>query len=108
MNEINITNAFNDYFPNIGANLAKLLNSFKNVKVEFSSKTVQNSLFLAPTTEHEIADLISLLNNKKAKRINDIEIKCLKFSKSIIAPTLSELFNLAILKGIFPIVLKWF
>ena len=43
---------------------------------------------------------------KKTVRSNDVETRFIKFSKSIISPIISDLFNLCVNKSIFPDCLK--
>ena len=104
--KIDIANNFNEYFANVGINLAKSLKQPKSINTNESSNKLHNSFFLTPTNEDEVSSLISMLNNKKSTRHNDINTKCIKFSKPIIAPVLSDLFNLAFLQGDFPNCLK--
>ena len=43
---------------------------------------------------------------KKTVRSNDVETRFIKYSKSIILPIISDLFNLCVNKGVFPNCLK--
>ena len=43
---------------------------------------------------------------KKTVRSNDVETRFIKYSKSIISPIISDLFNLCVNKGVFPNCLK--
>ena len=104
--KIDIANNFNEYFANVGINLAKSLKQPKSINTNESSNKLHNSFFLTPTNKDEVSSLISMLNNKKSTRHNDINTKFIKFSKPIIAPVLSDLFNLALLQGDFPNCLK--
>ena len=45
-----------------------------------------NSFFIFPSSTDEVAQLIENLNDKKTVRSNDVEIRFIKYSKSIISP----------------------
>ena len=55
-----------------------------------------------PSSTDEIAQLIENLNNKKTVRSNDVETRFIKYSKSIISPIISGLFNLCVNESVFP------
>ena len=55
-----------------------------------------------PSSTDEVAQLIENLNHKKTVRSNHIETRFIKYSKSIISPIISDLFNLCVNKGVFP------
>ena len=65
-----------------------------------------NSFFMFPSSTDEVAQLIENLNDKKTVRSNDVETRFIKYSKSIILPIISDLFNLCVNKGVFPNCLK--
>ena len=65
-----------------------------------------NSFFIFPSSTDEVAQLIGNLNDKKTIRSNDVETKFIKYSKSIILPIISDLFNLCVNKDVFPNCLK--
>ena len=88
--------------------LADAIQPIESHKIQGIS-SVPSSLYsscFSPTTDEEVADLISALSNKKAKRVEDIDTFYLKISKLIIPPLLCKLFNLAITQGVYPKVLK--
>ena len=60
-------------------------------------------IFLEDCSPQEILDIISELDNNKA---SDIPIRIIKKSSHIISPILSKYFNLLMMKGRFPDVLK--
>ena len=59
-----------------------------------------------PSSTDEVAQLIENLNDKKTVRSNGVETRFIKYSKSIISPIVSDLFNLCVNKGVFPNCLK--
>ena len=103
-----ISNKFNEYFNSIASKLNdtlsdNILDSQFNSFEDFLAPSVSKSIYLEDCTPTEILDLISNLDNNKA---SDIPIRVVKKSAHIIAPTLSEYFNLHMREGIFPEVLK--
>ena len=57
-----------------------------------------------PSSTDEVAQLIENLNDKKIVRSNDVETRFIKYSKSIILPINSDLFNYVLTKVFFLIV----
>ena len=65
-----------------------------------------SSFFLQPSTSTEVLLTTDQLKNKKAVRYNDVETKFINYSKHIIAPIISDLFNVYVSNGVFPNWLK--
>ena len=64
----NIANAFNEYFANVGSNLANKIaqdQPQKSYREYVPSNPVAETIFLSPTNTEEISKDISFLNNKK-------------------------------------------
>ena len=99
---------FNDFFINAGKNQADAIKPIESQQSQSISSAPSSlkSFYISPTTEDEVAALISSLSNKKAKRVGDIDTFYVKISKHIISPLLCKLFNLAITQGIYPNALK--
>ena len=70
-----------------------------------SLPSLPQSLFLTPITEQEIIMQLNILNPNKSSAVNDIPIKFIKFSTSVIAPILTSLYNSCLTEGNFPQVL---
>ena len=99
-----IAETFNNCFANIGKTMGS---SNAPVRREIvKTKWCNNSFFLEPSTSAEVEAIINELSNKKSKRHDDIETKFTKYSKTIISPSLSDLFNLCVSVGVFPQYLK--
>ena len=100
-----ISTMFNEYFVNIGENLAKTI---PDSKTTFNSliNSPPCSLFLTPITPHEIKDLINSLNVNKANPSSSIPTTLLKTASPVICHFLSSLFNNCIVNGVFPDILK--
>ena len=87
------------------ADAIKPIESQQSQSISSAPSSLQ-SFYISPTTEDEVAALISSLSNKKAKRVEDIDTFYVKISKHIISTLLCKLFNLAITEGVHPNALK--
>ena len=101
-NTIDIANAFNTYFANIGSNLAA---SIPSLAVSFTkylkSPTLQN-FALYPTTSWEVEQEINKLCGDKSTGPFSIPTKLLKLLKSILSKPLSYMYNCSFNSGIVP------
>ena len=102
-----ISNAFNNYFVNIGPNLAaniKLPNSksFKN----FLRNPTSNKFNLACTNEENILKIIDRLHPKSSCGPDGISVKLLKEIKHEIIKPVTLITKQCILTGVFPDKLK--
>ena len=96
-----IANALNDFFANIGTNLACSIPSSSQSAREFMSSRILDSLFLSPVTENEIEEEIAKLNVSKAVGPSSIPIFILKILKCELSGPLQTIFNTSFL-GIVP------
>ena len=106
-NSSQITNAFNDFFTNIGSNLA---NSFQNTDKknyrEYLGNPIEQSINLRATNPFEIKTMLEHIDPKKSTGSDDMPAKFLTISASVIAEPSSRLFNLSITSGQYPDSLK--
>ena len=65
-----------------------------------------NKMFLQPTDNEEIANIIPSLNSDKVSGPNSIPYRILYLLKTEILKQLADLFNLSFMTGVFPLVLK--
>ena len=104
-----ISNKFNEYFNSIASKLNDTLTDSLITDSKFSSfedflaPSVSNSIYLEDCTPSEIMELISELDNNKA---SDIPIRVIKKCAHVIAPVVSEHFNIHMKNGTFPDILK--
>ena len=92
----------NNYFVNIGENLAKKI-TVPNINHSHNSQDYSpHSWFLSPTNSEELEAIIKTLKIKKATLSRDIDIKFIKLACPIISPIISDLFNLCVKTGVFP------
>ena len=68
--------------------------------------TIQNSMFMAPTCEEEVYNILKNLKTNKSPGIDGIRPKDLKFNSSIITPVITTFINSSIDSGIIPKLLK--
>ena len=103
-----IAEMFNDYFARIGHKMAESISDPPQKLPIFRLHTsrANSFFFMFPSSTDEVAQLIENLNDKKTVRSNDVETGFIKYSRSIISPIISDLFNLCINKGVFPNCLK--
>ena len=102
-----ITEAFNNFFTNIGNNLAQSLESSdENAYKNYLGNPIQETLNLTETNPDETQKLIERINPKKSTGSDDLPGKFLIISAPIVAGPISKLFNLAISTGEYPNVLK--
>ena len=103
-----ITSTLCKHFSTIGKKYAeKIPKSGTNINDYIAKITSNNSsLFLTPTTEHEVSSLITALPNKTSSGYNNINNLILKEIKENIAKPLTLLINRSILEGKFPQAMK--
>ena len=104
-----IANEFNEFYVNVGANLAKDIDS-SNVSKKYIDylKDIDkgNSMFVTPTTENEILNIVSKFDGKQSEDINGISMKVLKSVIHCVVKPLSYICNVSLISGIFPDELK--
>ena len=103
-----IANEFGKHFSNIGklyANKTKIPE--KNIDY-YISKIDQNekSMFLSPTTVHEVGIVIDKLKNKHSSGHDNISNYLIKRLKNVIITPLSIIINKSLQEGYFPTRMK--
>ncbi len=102
-----MSNLFNDFFVEVGPNLAKSLpNIGSNLEPMYFLNNHTNSLFLKPVSSLEIKNLISDLDSSKSVPSTSTSIKFVKMSMNVISPVLAAIYNLSFSTGSFPDCLK--
>ena len=98
-----IANKFNDYFINIGPNLAKKINSDDDdTFVKYLNGSYPSSFFIDAVTQNELENEIANMKPNKSSGCDDINTKIIeKIAKEISKP-LAHIFNLSFLSGIIP------
>ena len=100
-----IADKFNDYFCNIGPNLAKNIPSTTNSFKAFLKDANTESIFLEPVGKKEVLDIIMSLKNG-SPGIDNIPASAIKFVANCILNPLTHLCQLSISEGYFPQELK--
>ena len=108
LNEKAIANEFGKYFSNVGKEFANRVGDPKNKIAYYSDKIIRNpnSIYLHPTSEIEIRQLIENLPNKTSSGHDNISNILLKKICPIITQPLVLIFNLSLIKGVFPSRMK--
>ena len=100
-----ISNRFNEFFVNIGPNLAKMI-PIQNVSpLQFMDDPTVNSIFLSLVTAEEIREIVCSLKNGAAGH-DEIKASILKSISSYIIDPLAYICNLSLNQGVFPSELK--
>ena len=97
-----IANAFNNYFANIGSDLASAIPSVINSAYEWMSPPPRESFFLSPITPEEIETEISNLKIGKAVGPSSIPVSIFKILKGALSEPLQMIFNASFLTAIVP------
>ncbi|CAB3998795.1 Hypothetical predicted protein [Paramuricea clavata] len=101
-NTQDIAEGFNDYFSNIGPDLASKIDStnfnyetyVENAKSEFAA--------FQPVTVQNVYQLLHCLCSNKATGVDKISCKIIKIAAPVISDSLTYIFNQAITLSIFP------
>ena len=101
-----IADKFNEYFINIGPNLANKIKCNENDN--FQNYLIGNyeSMFLNPITEFELEKEIQNMNSNKCSGYDCINTKVIQLSAKEISMPLTHIFNLTFLTGVIPDDLK--
>jgi hypothetical protein len=106
----NITNIkFNEYFVNVGPELAKKItenDGQKTFEHYLTSNLYKDSMFLEVITKNEIELEISNMNQNKSPGYDNITSKFIKLTATNISEPLAHIFNLTFLSGIIPDEIK--
>ena len=98
-NSVDIANAFNDYFSNIGTTLASKIPRVGVSPMQYLTGYSSDNFFISPITYVEIENEISNLKANKSTGPYSIPVKALKILKALISKPLEIIFNSYILTG---------
>lgn len=103
-----ISEGFNDYFVNVGSNLAKNIPPVNHSFEKYLSnpQRMVNSCSLHPTSPMEIINLVKALSNSHSSSFDEISTSLLKNIIHPIAQPLADIINCCLDKGIFPDKMK--
>ena len=101
-----IADSFNHFFSTIGNKIQeKVYSNHVNFQSYLNNPSC-NSIFLTPTTSHEVLDVVNAFKKNKSLGPNSIPNNILGFVSSEISPFISKLINLSFETGVFPSALK--
>ena len=101
-----IAEIFNNFFVNVGSNLASRIPKGKRPFKTYLRKIAVNSFFINPVQESEIEKLISNLNKNKSLGPRSVPIKILQNHVDVLKQPLTYSINFSFQQVIFPEALK--
>ena len=101
-----IANKFNEYFTNVGSNLAAKIPNSKVSQTEFLTDPINNTFALFLTDPGEIINISDTLNNKTSFGHDEIPVDIMKVAIRQIASIMSKLINSSFTNGLYPTALK--
>lgn len=100
---IDIANAFNNYFTNLGPTLVKNIPHIKKTFQELLPPLANpHSFFLNPTTPNEITNIMKLMKPKTSHGYDDITPKLVRLCIPAISAPIAHIANLSMSSGVFP------
>ena len=102
-----IANSFNQFFTNIGHNLADQISTDSNLNYgDFLLDKTESRLHFETVSEDYVSKLIKKLPNKSSCGYDNISLKLIKYLNTLITPPITTIINQMINIGIFPDSLK--
>ena len=101
-----IANHFCEFFTNIGPNLAKKIPSSTSSFRSFLSGSFINSIFLEPTTEHEISEICASFRAGTSAGFDQVTMDVVKQTINLIIAPLTHIMNLSLSSGLVPEQMK--
>ena len=100
-----IADTFNNFYVNIGRNLAQNIPHNDKNPISFIKNYNVNSMFFTPVSEEEIITITSSLNNSSAGW-DEMSAHNVKSTVHLFISPLTPVCNLSFLQGVFPRELK--
>ena len=104
-NDISISKEFNQYFAEIGQKLKNKITTSASDPIDNLEDYLGDIMVVSPTTENEVEEIISGLNDVGAGK-DSINSKICKGTYKSILPQLVYFFNLCLRQAVFPTKLK--
>lgn len=106
-NKKDISNGFNNFFVNIGPDLAKSIIPQENSDIkDYLKESTSKSMFIKPTNEKEILDIVSQADAKHSTDSNGLSMHILKKVFGSVCWPFTEICNKSLLNGVFPESMK--
>ena len=102
----NIAEEFNNFFVNIGPQLARGITKCKENCMQYLSREHEGSMFLEPVTETEVFNVVNKFTNKTSKGYDDIDMTLLKNVIHVILYPIVLMCNKSLESGVFPDSMK--
>ena len=103
-----IANGFNNFFTNVGSNLAKNIPLPKNDTTiyDYLEENIEHTMFLDPVDDLEIIRTVQNCKNKTSTDFSDISMSLLKKVISKIVKPFAHICNVSFQTGVFPNKMK--
>ena len=101
-----IADEFNNFFVNVGPELASKINSTGKKFYDYLNDPINSCMFMKPIVETEIVKIINKFNQNKSAGHDNIENAIVKKIANELAKPLALLFNKSVSTGIVPDDLK--
>jgi Reverse transcriptase (RNA-dependent DNA polymerase) len=101
-----ISDAFNDFFCDIGPSLVKSLPSVPSCYTDYMGLPVAESIFVEDVTISELYTVIQSLKANKSSGADGISAQLIKDNVYYLCEPLVYLYNLSLMKGVVPDALK--
>ena len=102
-----IANGFNNFFVNVGPNLANQIEVTDVSVYDCMNKACTDTMYVTPTTVYEVEKIVNAFKHKKSMDCHDINMSIVKqvFSKIVVPVT--SICNKSLMTGIFPSKMKY-
>ena len=97
-----LVEVFNDYFRNIGPRLAESVPNYNDVSFRQFVAQQPNNFSFRPVSVTLVYNLLVKLSTSKATGMDNIAAKVLQIAAPVVAPSLTEIFNMSIDTQQFP------
>ncbi len=101
-----IADKFNNFFANVGPDLAKKIPPVSNKFNHFLSVNIPKSMFFKPTDDSEIRQILLSLKNSYSKGHDNLSVNTIKNCTDELARPLCLIFNRSMIDGTVPDDLK--
>ena len=104
--KIEIVENLNQYFVNIGSQLAASIQPLHSQFSDYLKPTNMNFFMFFPTSSTEVINIVSNFQNKQSFGFDNIPVNIMKSSISYVAEPIAAIINSSLDNGIFPDILK--
>ena len=101
-----VANEFNDFFSNVGPNLAKQIKTTHQTYETFMKQRISNTMFLKPVTEDELMNTVKSMQSKKSLDYLGVDMSLVKQIMPNIKNNFLTICNKSLEQGIFPDAMK--